>query len=108
MSALPGDGRVPRPPPRTPAGLVSVVPTFSTPQRCPAVVESSQRLHTHTLRSSAEVALHGAALPLKTLGGGQPLLHYVPWLRMGLGQLHSVLVGNLCPREQRSLRGGGE
>lgn len=63
---------------------------------------------THTLRSSAEAALQGAALPLKTLGGGQPPLHYVPWPRTGLGQLHSVLVGNLCLWEQHSLRGGGE
>lgn len=48
----------------------------------------------------------GAALPLKTLGGGQPLLHHKPWPRTGLGQLRAVLVGNLRPWEQRS-RGGG-
>lgn len=63
---------------------------------------------THTLRSSAEAALQGAALPLKTRGGGQPPLHHVPWPRMGLGQLRAVLVGNLCPWEQCSLGGGGE
>lgn len=34
MSAPPGDRKVPRPPPRTPAGLVSAVPTFITPQHC--------------------------------------------------------------------------
>lgn len=84
-----------------PAGLVSAVPTFITPQRC--LARQSPRAGRTPPRSSAEGPLRGAALRLQLLGGGQPPPHRVPWPRTGLGQLRAMLGGNLCLWEQQLL-----
>lgn len=91
VSAPAGDRKVPWPPPRTPAGLVSAVPTFVTPQRCLARQSRSRR-----------APLRGAPSLLACPGPGQD------WGSCALcWEGTSACGSNTCWKEEESDPGAG-